>query len=114
MKKATLENIADGVAAELFSHELAKVMANIEDPNSSADAKRSITLTFEFSPDTDREEVKVLVSSKAKLTPVRSYGKTMYVGKQDGKTTLFGQDTKQTSIFSEGVTPMAQKSASTQ
>jgi hypothetical protein len=101
MKKATLENVADGVAKELFAHELEKVMANVMDQNTSHKAKRTITMTFEFSPDETRDEVLVAVNSKAKLAPVKGYAKTMFTGKQDGKIALFGQDTKQIDMFTD-------------
>lgn len=109
MKKATLENIADGVAKELFAHELDKVMANIADVNTAATSKRQITLVFEFTPDEAREEVRVSVNSKSKLAQVKGYVKTLFSGKQDGKFSLFGQDTKQIDMFTaqSNVSPIA-------
>lgn len=103
LKLAALTNIADGVAVELFQHEIAKVAKNIADQNTSATSKRSITLTFEFTPDDNREEVKVLVSSKSKTAPVKGYSKTVFCGKHDGVPTIFGQDTRQLDMLSEDV-----------
>lgn len=103
MKASTLQNIADGAAVELFQHELAKIAANIADPNTKATAKRKVTLTFEFAPDEDREEVHCHVSAKSSLASTRGYGKTVYTGKMDGKPTIFSGDTKQMEMFSENV-----------
>lgn len=109
MKATTLDNIADGIATELFKHELEKVAGNIADVNTGATAKRKIVLTFEFSPDETREEAKVVVSSKATLAPVKAYSKTVYCGKHNGKPALYGADTKQIDMFDEGATPMTRK-----
>lgn len=109
MKEISLENIADGVAKELFTHELNKVANNIADANAGATAKRSITLKFDFAPDEEREEVKVTVSAKTSLAPIKSYTKTAYTGKRNGKPTLYSGDTKQTDMFDENVTGLAKK-----
>lgn len=109
MKPIGLDNIADGVASELFMHELDKVAANIVDQNAGATAKRSITLTFSFAPDEDREEVKVTVSAKTSLAPIKSYTKTSYVGKKNSKPALFSGDTKQIDMFDNGVSKIEKK-----
>lgn len=107
MEPVTLGNIADKAANELFSHELDKVMRNIDDPNTSAKGKRKLTLSFTFEPDADRHEVKTTVEVKSTLTPVKSYTKTSFLGKANGRPTLFGTDHKQIEIFNEGVTQLA-------
>lgn len=88
MKASTLQNIADGAAVELFGHELEKIAANIVDPNTKATAKRKVTLTFEFTPDEDREEVHCHVAAKSTMAAGRGYGKTVYAGKLDGKVSV--------------------------
>jgi hypothetical protein len=106
MKESTLETIAEGVAPELFAHELAKIAANICDENTPADTERSITLKFTFTPDDAREECKVKVEATSKLAGVKPFSKTVWVGKRNGKPTLYGQNTKQTSFFDEGTIPL--------
>jgi hypothetical protein len=106
MKAINLDNIADGVAKELFAHELEKISANIFDQNTSATAKRTITLKFTFTPDEEREEVKVVVDATSKVSAVKPYAKTAWLGKNNGKATLFGQDTKQLDMISDGVAPI--------
>ena len=103
LKTATLENIADGVAKELFAHELEQVAKNINDPNCNWEGKRKITLEFTFAPDRDRREIKILVQSKSLLEPIRGHGRTVFLGKHNGKETIFAQDTLQTTFFDEGV-----------
>ena len=106
MKEVSLDTIADGVAKELFQQELAKIAENVADQNSAAKTKRTITLTFEFSPDEDREEMKIVVASKSKLAPIKPYAKTAWLGKRNGKFTVYGQDTKQVDMFDEKIASM--------
>lgn len=101
MKEVTIENIADGVAPELFGHELAKVAANICDQNTKAKAKRQIVLTFTFEPDEEREETRVTVECKSKLATIKPYSKTAFIGKRNGKPTVYAQDERQTDMFDE-------------
>jgi hypothetical protein len=75
MKKFELSNIQNGVAFDLFGEELRKVLANIEDENTVANAERSITLKIAIKPDKTRRtgEVKVQAScTLAKVKPAES------------------------------------------
>jgi len=112
MKETSLENIADGVAVELFAHEMKKLAKNIADPNTKPTSKRTITLTFEFAPDDAREEVHCHVSAKTKLVPTKGHSKTVHMGKRNGEPTLFGQDTKQMNMFDDGVSKIETKQVS--
>lgn len=111
MKEISLETIADGVAPEIFGHELEKVAANIVDMNTSAKTKRKIVLTFTFEPDPEREETRITVESSVKLAQIKPYAKTAFMGKRNGKTTIFAQDDKQVEMFDEQVTPLGKKGA---
>lgn len=66
-------------------------------------------MTFEFAPDQDREEVKVLVGIKTNLESIKGYSKTVHMGKLNGKPTIYSTDQKQIDMFDENVTGIAQK-----
>lgn len=106
MKAVTLETIADGVAQELFKRELVKVSENIADINTRSGAKRTITMTFTFQPDEERDEVKIIVGAKSNVAPVKPYAKTAYLGTNDGKPAMYHSDQKQMEFNTEGVTPL--------
>jgi hypothetical protein len=108
IKQVSLESIADGVASELFSYEIQKIARNIADKNTAPIAARSLTLKFDFKPDESREEVKVTVSAKTSLAPVKGYTKTIFTGQKDRQPALFSHDTKQIDMFTDnsGITPM--------
>ena len=76
MKKIELQNIQNGAVLDLFEEELRKVLANIEDENTVANAERSITIKVSIKPDKTRRtgEVKSQVSSTlAKVKPAESF-----------------------------------------
>lgn len=54
-QRLSLSNLGDGGALELFDVALQEVLANIQDPNTLADATRSVTLTVTFKPDKSRD-----------------------------------------------------------
>lgn len=95
LKKVTLDNVAGGVAAELFEREIQEIALNINDHNTSAIAKRKITMTFEFTPDAERREVAVLIGAKSALAPVRPMKHTIFCGRIDGLPQMLGTDPSQ-------------------
>ncbi len=109
MKETNLQNICEGVANELFAREIKGVARNIDDVNTSALEKRKITLEFTFSPDEERRETRVTVTAKSSLAPIKSFSKTVWLGKNNGLPTMFGQDTRQIDMFDEGVTPLSDR-----
>jgi hypothetical protein len=54
LESVNLGSIARGAAMEIFELEIAKIAANIADPNTKASKKRKLTLEFTFTPDSDR------------------------------------------------------------
>jgi len=76
MKKIELQTIQKGAILDLFNEEFQKIMLNIDDENTKADAERSITIKMSVKPDKLRRagEVKVQVSSTfAKIKPAESF-----------------------------------------
>lgn len=55
-KKSVLD-MAMGAIAEITDYEVERVVANIMDPNTSATAKRKITITLTFAPDDYRQQI---------------------------------------------------------
>ena len=108
----TLTNIARGAAAELFAEELAKVLANIQDPNTESSPKRKILLTFTFDPSKSRNEAVVSVDATSKLAPLAGAHQTIFVGNLRGKpvATIYTPDEQQ-ELFDEASRPRAMSSA---
>ena len=78
-----LSNIGDGLADELFSAELKKVLTNIADPRTGATATREIVITVKVKPDEQREVGGVEIKSSAKLAPIAGKKALVYFSRDD-------------------------------
>jgi len=65
----SIDTLAGGAAREKLNIELRKVAANVKDPNTKADAVRTITMTIKFKPDEHREYGSSEISVKSSLAP---------------------------------------------
>lgn len=84
-EKMNLAEMASGAFMEQFDNELAKVLANIKDPNTDPKKPRRVTLTVVLKADEERELVKFEVQSKAFLAPAKPLSTTIIVDrKADG------------------------------
>ena len=98
MKEMTLVTLP--AASELFQRELEKVVLNIQDPNTSAKTKRSITLTVAFIPQkNDRQSMALDVSADSKLAPQEGHSTLAYVGMKDSKPVAYANDPRQQEMF---------------
>jgi hypothetical protein len=95
----TLETLAGGAAVELFNTELARVLANIADPNTRADAARTLTLEVTIKPTEDRDMGAVSVQALAKLAPIRPATTRIFFGRRQGKLVAVEHDPKQPGLF---------------
>lgn len=68
-EKLSLANLGQGAAIEKFDRELQKVLDNIQDPNTGATAKRSVTLTVSLKPNDDREFADIDIAVKSTTAP---------------------------------------------
>ena len=76
-----LSELANGAIQEKLNGELEKVFANIHDPNTSATAKRGVTIKLEFKPDENRQVVTVSSDFSVKVAPVEGISTTVLTGK---------------------------------
>jgi hypothetical protein len=93
MRKIELHTIQNGAVFDLFDEELKKVLLNIEDENTVANAERSITIKIAIKPDKTRRtgEVKTQVSSTlAKVKPAESF--LFFDRGEDGAFTAYADD----------------------
>lgn len=68
-KLINLEHFANGALEEKFQNELAKVIANIYDPNTEAKKARKLSFTITFKPTSKRTQAAVLIDVKTSLVP---------------------------------------------
>lgn len=96
----TLASICGGAAEELFEYELNKVLSNIADVNTDAEKKRSISLTFTFTPFENREGAQVSFTVTSKECPTKTVKSQFFMARgADGKVSAFTSDPRQTKLF---------------
>lgn len=86
-----LSQLGYGAVGERFENDLQKVLKNVDDPNTKADAVRSITLTVSIKPGKNRQSASITVGSSVRLAPPMPIETEMLIGKEkDG--TMVGRE----------------------
>lgn len=77
-QKSILE-MARGAFMERVNYEIPGIIANITDPNTRPDKKRSLVVTLDFLPDANRENIRVLCTVKPKLEATSPVTTSLYI-----------------------------------
>jgi len=88
-------------AAAHFAREFQRVLANVQNPNTKAKAKRSVTLTLTVIPTEDRHEAELLIDCTSKLAPHEGSKRLVYMGQRDGELVAVTYDLKQEDMFED-------------
>ena len=87
--KNSILDMATGAIKERVDYDVTKVIDNILDLNTKAQAKRKIVLTIEFVPDKKRKKIAISVTSKASLCPTNPVSTALaFVPNRDGEAQL--------------------------
>lgn len=78
--RINLETLADGAFTQKLNEALLQVAENIQNANTEATARRSITVTLKFDPDKDRELIRTTISVQTKLAAAESIDTKMVMG----------------------------------
>jgi hypothetical protein len=65
--EVTLENLGSGVALELFANEFAKILDNIDDPNTEPTMVRRLTIKISVKPSRDRSTAAFSIQAESKI-----------------------------------------------
>lgn len=96
---ANIGNICGGAVPEQFEHEMRRILANIADVNTDAEAKRSLTLEFKFSPSPGRKAAVVTFICKSKVPGVTGVAGSIFMS----KGLAYTEDPRQTALFAKEV-----------
>lgn len=78
-KQQSILEMARGAIQERADYEITRLLENILDPNTSATAKRKLTINLELKPDDDRQIISVSVTAKSALAPTNPVVTSLYV-----------------------------------
>lgn len=90
MQKSILQ-MARGAIMERADYEMSRLLANILDPNTSATAKRKLTLTLELKPDNNRQTITVSCIAKTTLAATNPVVTSLYVADEDSVVEMVPQ-----------------------
>jgi hypothetical protein len=103
----SLKNLRGGEVVEQFDAELKRIYENIDDPNTAATAKRTVTLTVTFEPDHTRKAGTVMADVKSKpAPPIASKGRVFF-GSVAGELVASEYDPRQGKLFDTTGEPAA-------
>lgn len=91
----TLASLSNGAALERFDDELAKVFENILDPNTKAEALRSVTLTVKIKPSENRDIGATEFVVTAKIAAPKPIATVLFIGRKNGKIVAEERDSNQ-------------------
>lgn len=84
----SIVDMARGAFKERADLEMGKIIQNILDPNTDPKKKRTLTITLEFTPDSERRQLNVSVTAKSKLEPTNPVSTALYItGDENGEVT---------------------------
>ena len=79
MEKESILRMAAGAIEERVDYEVSRVIANILDASTKPDAKRKITITLEFQPDSERKHIGMSATAKSTLAPTTPVSTSMAI-----------------------------------
>lgn len=91
----SLDQVMDGAVNERFKRELDKVWGNIFDPNTNPEQKHSVTLTFTFKPNQNRDAASMSFDVKSKLAPPVPVQQTVLMYQRDDGSVIVTERTDQ-------------------
>lgn len=97
----TLDTIGGGALVELFENELGRVLENIQDPNTDAKARRTITVKVAFAPNENRDVTDVNLTCSSKLAGIKTVVTRLFVGKVKGQLVAIENDPRQGALFDQ-------------
>ncbi|WP_342419837.1 replication terminator protein [Paenibacillus sp. FSL H8-0168] len=97
INRVELSKLVQGGLQEKFNKEWDRVMKNIDDPNTSATAARSITITVNLKPDAKRKTINSTVATKSTIAPDNPLDTTFIMGTDNAgnvvaKELIFGEE----------------------
>jgi hypothetical protein len=84
MDSKSILEMSQGAIMERVNYEMGKVIDNILDPNTKADAKRKLTITMTLTPSADRKTIDVKTVSKATLVATDAVTTGLFITSKPG------------------------------
>ena len=76
---SSILELANGAILERADYELQRIIDNIRDPNTKPDKKRTLTLTIDFMPNFERDNIRLNITAKSKIEATNPIATQMYL-----------------------------------
>lgn len=83
--------MARGAIQERADYEMSRLLANILDANTSATAKRELTIKLILKPDNERQNIVVSCTASSKLAPTSPVVTSLYVADENNVVEMVPQ-----------------------
>lgn len=78
MKPINIETMDGGAVIERINYQISRVLDDIQDLNTAAEAIREVTVKLKFKPSVDRTDAIILIKANAKLAAMKP--RTVQIG----------------------------------
>lgn len=95
LTKIKLDTLAGGAVVERFEEQMQRVIANIDDMNTSAKAPREIVIKIKILPDGDRRSASFIVETKAILAEMEGVSGRIFMSRKGQDFTCYENDPDQ-------------------
>ena len=92
MNKMNLQDSVGGQLQAKFERSIEKVIENLQDPNTSFQIKRGITIKLDFTQNENRDDVSVSVLVSEKLAPQQDIETKFYIGKDLATDEVYAEE----------------------
>lgn len=90
-----LDTMMQGAVSEQFQDEFARLLRNVNDPNTEPTAVRSLTVTIKIKPDKSRVTAQFECSVKSTVAPRRAAETTVFIESDDNGNVIVTEKTDQ-------------------
>ena len=101
----TLATLLGGAIIEAVDHEIGNVLSNIQDPNTSSGAARTVTLSLKIKPNKERNIAQVTFQAASKLAPAEALETSILIDKNNAGQAV-GFELASEQQCNQGVLPM--------
>ena len=94
-ENSSILELANGAILERADYELNRIIENIRDPNTRPDKKRTLTLTIDFMPNFERDNIRLNITAKSKIEPTNPINTQMYITENEAEELVAVEMTQQ-------------------
>lgn len=101
----TLATLLGGAIVEAVDYEINNVLSNIQDPNTSSGAARTVTLSLKIKPNKERNIAQVTFQAASKLAPAEALETSILIDRNNAGQAV-GFELASENQYDQGILPI--------